>query len=202
MGRMAYETAILAVGAHPDDIEIGCGGTLARCVENGYKVHAIVLTKGELGGKGRSAETKEALRVLGVENVEVWSYPDGNLKGTKKLVERIYEKVRQWNIGWVFAHYFDDAHQDHVVASYVVTHACRKVKALLYYETPTTGATFVPQLWVDVKKYARRKVKALQAHKTQLHQPYIQRAIERLKFRGSQVGLEYAEAFVVKHFIV
>ena len=216
---------ILAIGAHPDDIELGLGGSLARYVEEGKEVYALVLSRGEKGvsndkidqemsekekdelkGKMREKETRKALNFLGVknENIKILGLPDGEIKPDDGIIERVYEHIIRIDPDVIFTHFPEDDHLDHVNTSLITLHAGRKVKNILFYESPSTRTSFSPNYYVDISDYIQKKVEALKIHKTQNRKSYMDEEVIRAKarFRGFQAKVKYAEGFVVYRWVI
>ena len=209
---------ILAIGAHPDDIELGLGGTLAKYVEKGKEVYALILSRGEKGvsddkikdkelkGKIREEETRKALNFLGVkdENINVLGLPDGGIKPDERVIDEIYEYIMKISPDIVFTHFFEDDHLVHVGTSLITLHAGRKVKSILFYESPSTRTSFSPNFFVDISEYIDKKVKALKMHETQKDKLYMGEdvIISKARFRGFQAKVRYAEGFVVCRWVL
>lgn len=118
----------LAFGAHPDDVELGCGGTLAKLVSEGNKVGIIDLTQGELGTRGtaetRRQEAQSAMEILGISVRENLKMKDGFLVNSEEYQMRIVEMLRKYRPEIVFANAIDDRHPDHAKGSKLVSDAC------------------------------------------------------------------------------
>ena len=217
---------ILAIGAHPDDIELGCGASLALFKKKGHEVHLLVLTKGEASGdpSAREKECQESAKTLCADKVHF-----GNLKDTQITdgiqtilgIERIIHKITPEII---FAHSPKDCHQDHRNAGLASMSAARNAKKVLLYESPAAMRDFCPQLFIDVTSTFEVKLKALEAFGSQVRKiyfkgnnhpmerspaaglariPYVSNASEGLaRFRGFQAGVELAEGFEVGKFLL
>jgi LmbE family N-acetylglucosaminyl deacetylase len=211
---------ILAVGAHPDDIELGCGATLALFKQRGHEVYLLVLTKGEASGdpKLREHECKESARTLGADKVFF-----GNLKDTKitdgvETIMAIERFIVELKPDIIFAHSPKDGHQDHRSVGMAALSAARNSKKVLLYESPAALREFLPQLFVDVTSTFEIKLEALKAFGTQVSKvyfkgqdinfrehriPYVSNAAEGLaRYRGFQAGVGLAEAFEVGKFVL
>src|SRR5512138_2875972 len=116
---------ILAFGAHPDDVELFAGGTLAKMAGLGYATGVVDLTRGEMGTRGspaiRAREAKTAARVLGLQVRENLNLPDGNLRVTAEARLKVIRTLRKYRPNIIVVHHWDDRHPDHVNASYLVT---------------------------------------------------------------------------------
>ncbi len=106
---------ILAIGAHPDDIEFGCGGTLFKYSESGHKVYMLVLSKGDKGGDPdvRQKEQEDSARILKVEKLFFSDYVDTEIVQSQKLITEIESFLKEVKPDFIFAQYSDDTHQDH-----------------------------------------------------------------------------------------
>ncbi len=218
---------ILAFGAHPDDVEIGCGGTLYKLAQRGYKIGIIDLTEGELGTRGtvteRYQEAEEAARLLSVVFRKNLKIPDGGIAGTPEQRARVIEVLRKFCPKVVFAPYPDDRHPDHIHAGNLIREACfyagvRKVNPgknpphrpakLLYY---MISRDFGPTFYVDISEQFATKLHAIRAYRSQFYNPeyegeetfissknYLDSLETRARYFGWRVGVEFAEAFWMK----
>ena len=194
---------ILAIGSHPDDIEIGCGGTLIKYAKRGHKVFLLLITKGEKGGDIglRYREQLKAADIMGAVDVLWAGFKDTELldKGNEMIhtVERYIESIKP---SFIFINFYDDTHQDHRAVNRAVLSATRYVKNVLFYEVPTTN-NFTPQVFVDIAESLDEKIKALEAHESQVMKTNIEDlsivelARSSANFRGIQGRVKYAEAF-------
>lgn len=195
---------ILALAAHPDDVEIGCGGTLASYVERGAEVHLFVATEGGRGGdmSVRRDEQEEAARILGVKQVHWGEFDDTNLPtSANQLIQAIDELIEEIKPLIVFVNHHDDTHQDHRALALAAYSAARYVPNVLAYETPTSN-NFDPKVFMDISDTLERKAEALKAHASQVERTNIQGldiveiALSTAHFRGIHGRLNSAEAFV------
>ncbi len=112
---------VLAIGAHPDDIELACGGTIAKLVQQGHKVALCDLTQGELGTRGtreiRNEEAQQAAKILGVLTRRNLQIPDGNIDVNKKNLLKIIMLIRELRPSLLFIPYGVERHPDHVHTS-------------------------------------------------------------------------------------
>src|SRR5512145_1609992 len=106
---------VLAIGAHPDDIEYGCGGMLAKYAQRGHGVYLWIASDGALGGEGaiRKQEQEESARIIGVREVFWGDYPDTEIPLNRELIAGIEAVIRRIEPRMIFVHYPDDTHQDH-----------------------------------------------------------------------------------------
>src|SRR5712691_8664519 len=179
---------ILALGAHPDDIEIGCGGTLLKYARAGHAVYLMVLTEGAQGGsvKVRRDEQLASCRILGAKEVFWGGHPD---------------TVNKSAPSFTFDNYFDDTHQVHRHLATCTVPATRYTRNVLFYETPTTQ-NFSPTVYVDIDGLLEDKVRSLEAHASQVQKTNVEGlsilevARSSAHFRGIQGRVRAAEAFV------
>lgn len=194
---------ILAIGAHPDDIEIGCGGTLAKFAAKGHQVYLFIATDGAAGGDAqlRRQEQAAAAAILGVKEVIWGELIDTEIRIDKPTIMHIEEVIHQIQPDMIFVNYIDDTHQDHRhIASNTIS-ATRYIRNVLFYETPTTQ-NFQPNVFVDIGlSFLDKKVQALKAHASQINRTNIanlsilQVAESSAHFRGVQARVACAEAF-------
>jgi bacillithiol biosynthesis deacetylase BshB1 len=215
---------LLVFGPHPDDLELGLAGTIARHTAEGYRVGLCDLTAGELGSNGtpreRLAEAEEASRVLGAEFRVNLRWPDGAI--TPDLVPSAIDLIRTHQPRTVALPYWDDRHPDHVSASQVLQLAAfrgglRKVVTghdpwrpewICYYFINNSAP---PSFVVDVSDYYEKKRAALACHATQfmprgpdavttrLTVSSFARLIESRDAQfGAQIGVAYAEGVIVR----
>lgn len=182
---------LLAFGAHPDDVELGCGATIAKEVANGKSVGIIDLTRGELGTRGtantRDKEAKEAAKILGVSIRENLEFADGFFINDKAHQLEIIKLIRHFRPDIVLCNAINDRHIDHGKGSQLVSDACF-LSGLRKIETQFDGKTqdlwrpkFVyhyiqwknlePDVAVDVSGYIDIKIAAVLAYKTQFYDP-------------------------------
>ena len=193
---------ILAIGAHPDDIEFGCGGTLSKYSEKGHKVYMLVLSKGDRGGDSdvRQKEQENSARILRAETLYFGNYKDTEIVQSQKLITEIEGFLKEIEPGFIFVHYHDDTHQDHRNLSNSTVSATRYIQNVLFYEGPTTQ-NFTPNVYVDITSALDKKFECLEAHVSQVSRTNIEglSIIEAAKstahFRGIQGRVNYAEAF-------
>lgn len=194
---------ILAIGAHPDDIEIGCGGSLIKYAEAGHNIYLLIMTSGEMGGDAdvRKTEQLESAKIIGAKDVVFKDYPDTNLPLNKILISNIETIVKKTKPETIFVNYTHDTHQDHRTLAKGTISATRYVKNVLFYEVPTTH-DFNPSVFVNITNIIERKIACLEAHKSQVTKTNIEGlsivdiAKASAVFRGIQGRVKYAEAFI------
>jgi len=193
---------ILAIGAHPDDIEFGCGGALIKYTQRGHRLFLLVMTGGELGGSSsvRTKEQNASGNILGAEKIYWGGYEDTHLVVDVDLIGKIEAVIAEVKPDFIFCNFPDDTHQDHRHLAQAIMSATRYIRNVLFFEGPTTQ-NFNPQVFVDVSDTLDRKVEALQAHRSQVMKTNIEDlsivevARSSANFRGIQGRVKYAEAF-------
>jgi LmbE family N-acetylglucosaminyl deacetylase len=190
---------LLAVGAHPDDIELGCGATLARFGAAGAQIAAVVMTDGSLGPSGYDSRRQEAEAAAGLLGARLhWGgWVDGMLPVVPESISWLEDIVKSFKPDLVFTHTLNDSHQDHIATARIVLAAARGLHQVLHFETPST-LEFSPTVFCDVSHSIDAKLDALRCHLSQVvGAPRVDlEAVEaQLRFRGFQGRLRYAEAF-------
>ena len=124
---MSDKLDFLAFGAHPDDVELGCGATIAKLVSQGKKVGIVDLTRGELGTRGsaeiRTKETNEASKILGITIRENMDFKDGFFRNDEEHQLKIIQVIRKYQPDFVFCNAPDDRHIDHPKGSQLIVEA-------------------------------------------------------------------------------
>ncbi len=217
---------LLAFGAHPDDVELFAGGTLAKMAGLGYATGVVDMSRGELGSRGtpaiRAGEAKKAARALGLKVRDNLGLPDGDIRATASARLKVIRILRKYRAPIVLVHHWEDKHPDHINTSRLVTEAAHhaglsKIStgqerfrpiAVLYFKLPQ--GTF-PSFVVDVSDYAAARLEAIQAHASQLFNPtsrepgtYLSQPdfLARVKavhsFYGMLIGKALGEGFLFK----
>ena len=193
---------ILAIGAHPDDIEYGCAGTLIKYAERGHHIYLMVLTSGQEGGSSeiRKKEQENAAELMSVQKIFWGGYHDTQLPLNKELIEKIEGVLGEVKPDLILVNYGDDTHQDHRILAQATMSATRYIRNVLFFEVPTTQ-NFNPQVFVDISDTLEQKFKVLEAHasqvmKTNIEDMYIRELAQaNATFRGIQGRVKFAEAF-------
>ncbi len=214
-------TNILVVGPHPDDQEIGMGGTIAKFVAQGHNVLLLDITNGEPTPLGdpetRAGEAAEAARILGVKR-ELLGFPNRFVEHTLELRHAIAGVIRKHQAEIVFTPYFEDAHPDHLAVTHSVIDArfaskLSKIdepwakqgdpiypKWLFFYYAMHLRKVHNPSFMVDITGYEDQKHASIEAYHTQFVLPEKNRKIfEGVKamgtYFGSRIGTDAAEPF-------
>jgi LmbE family N-acetylglucosaminyl deacetylase len=194
---------ILAIGAHPDDIEFGCGGTLVKYARQGHEVSLLVMTDGGGGGDGqiRRQEQQVAGDILRVSKLYWGEYPDTAIPLDREIIQGVEHFIHEVQPDFIFVHFQDDTHQDHRHLSVATITATRYTRNVLFYEGPTTQ-NFFPNVFVEVDAALQEKIAALEAHASQVTKTNIEGlsildlARSSAHFRGIQGRVRNAEGFV------
>jgi LmbE family N-acetylglucosaminyl deacetylase len=194
---------ILAIGAHPDDLEIGCAGTLIKYARKGHDVYMLVMTDGACGGDPavRRKEQEAAAGIIGAKDVMWGGYHDAGLPLGQGLIQNIEKVVNAVNPEFIMAPYFDDTHQDHRHLSQCTISATRYSRNVLFYECPTTQ-NFTPTVFVDISNEMDAMTSALLAHTSQVDKTRVESvdivsvAQANARFRGIQGRTQWAEGFM------
>ena len=201
---------IMVIGAHPDDPETGCGGTMVRLAQAGHEVISVYFTRGERGIPGtgldesariRTAEAIEACKILGVKPVFM-SQIDGDSKIDGERYKEMHKLIEEYKPDIVFAHWPIDSHRDHANCSNLVFDAWIKMNKpfeLYYFEVCSGIQTmqFYPTDFVDISSVVEQKRKACFCHVSQGPERWYEKEHGRMEeFRGMQSDVKYAEAFV------
>ena len=202
---------ILAIGAHPDDIEYGCGGALIKYGRLGHRVHLLIMTKGEVGARGnrrlREKEQLRSSRILHAKKVFWGGYKDTQIPLGKGLISCIEKTVQEVKPTFIFVNYTDDTHQDHRAVAQATNTATRYTKNVLFYEVPSTQ-NFNPTVFIDIQGVLNLKLAALEAHASQVTATKIKELtiLDSVRsnaiFRGIQGRVKYAEAFAPSRLFI
>ncbi len=218
---------LLAIAAHPDDVELTCGGTLVRMVQRGHKVGILDLTAGEMGTRGsaeiRRGEAAAAARILGVRLRENLGLPDARLEVNEENKLAIARKIRALRPHAVILPYWEGRHPDHYNASKLAYEGCflaglrrlplegepfRPFKILYSTVYYPVRPTFV----VDITAQFERRRRAILAYRSQFAPPKresrskVHLPLDRLeqevhliaRYYGQMIGVKYAEPFLVR----
>lgn len=189
--RSRNRLAVLAVGAHPDDVEIGVGGTLAAHHAAGDQLVILTLSGGSVGGEAsiRQAEAQRAADTVGAELVHL-DFEDTFLDPAEGVITAVEKVVAQVQPDLIYTHTPHDRHQDHRAVNESVQIAARQVAGLWCYQSPSSTVAFQPNRFVDITGFVDKKLEMLAAYASQGHRDYMQpdlvRATARYWSRFSQ----------------
>lgn len=195
---------ILAIGAHPDDIELGCGGILLKSAKQGHNVFMYILTRGAASGDPlqRTTEQREAARIIGARASWIDNFEDTKLSPNVDLINHIEQVIRMTKPDIVYTHPHGDTHHDHRAVAAATSEAARFVPNILSYEMPVTK-DFTPQLYSDISDVIDEKIKLLGAFVSQSQKMFIKsnaiKGLSQYRALQSRLGKEVTavEAFEV-----
>ena len=205
---------IFAIGAHLDDIEIACGGTLAKAIESGHEVKVLIMSKsGYTNKEGRIQRSDEiavqeglnALHTLGLFDIEILDFPTKDITFCSDVVNEIDVRMSAFNPDIVFTHHPFDTHQAHEGVAKSTIAAARRKNTVFFYEPITpSGRSYVPfkaQLYVDIEETLDKKINSLKCHTSEYKkfgaEDWIEGVRCRCGFRGYEIGKKFAEAFEI-----
>lgn len=202
---------ILAFGAHPDDVELGCGATIAKEIAAGKKVGIVDLTRGELGTRGsaeiRDAEAAKAAAILGVSARENLRFRDGFFTNDEQHQKEIIKMIRKYRPEIVLCNAVDDRHIDHGKGSKLVSDACF-LSGLIRIETEAEGIkqdawrpkqvyhyiqwkNLTPDFVVDVSDFMQQKIDAVMAYGSQFYDPDSKEPVSPIATKNFTESIEY-----------
>ncbi|MEQ6903109.1 response regulator [Nocardioides sp. YIM 152588] len=194
--RARSAASVLAVGAHPDDVEIGVGGILARHAAHGDRVSILTLSGGGVGGDtgDRAAEAAAAAAVIGA-SLDLRDFPDTRLDPAAGLITAIEEVIAEVRPSVIYTHTAHDRHQDHRAVHRAVEIAARRVPAIECFESPSVGVQYQPNRFVPIDDQIDTKLRMIAAYASQGHRNYMEPDLVRATARyWSRYGTtRYAE---------
>ena len=205
-GMVFNSYIVLAVGAHPDDIELGCGGTIYKSVQAGAKVIALYMTRGGRLADStlRMKESTEAAKILGVSEIHFENYPDTEIPDSYEAINCLEQYANKYQPDIVLTHSVNDTHQDHRRVGWLAMAAFRNIPKILAFETPRVRpAAFLPTYFVNITGCVDKKWQALRCHLSQKEKRYLayESTVNLASFRGSQVGVQAAEAYEIIKYL-
>lgn len=223
---MAVKLDILAFGAHPDDVELGCGATIAKQLSLGSKVGIVDLTRGELGTRGsaeiRDKEAARSAEILGVDLRENMNFRDGFFVNDEAHQMELVKVIREYRPDIVLCNAIDDRHPDHPKGSELVSTACflaglRKIETGQEAWRPKQVYHYIqfrdikPDFVVDVSDFIEDKIAAVKAFSSQFYDPYSEAPetiisskgfLDSVRYRAADLGrlsgVAYAEGFTAE----
>ena len=205
---MTKNRLMIAFGAHPDDIEIGMGGTVAKLTGMGYDVRLVIATLPNFVKTDTKEERKHesimSAKVMGCKTPEFLDLSPEEIVFKRKFVTQISKIIQELNPEAIFTQWIGDTHQDHQALTRAVVAAARDSNDVFMYETTIPGGisehAFRPQLYVDVTDTLEIKKNALDcfdSQKIRCGPLWIDSLVGRCSYRGYQMNTKYAEAFEV-----
>lgn len=202
---------ILAIGAHFDDVELGCGGTLAKHAANGDKVYVFVATVSGFSNQYDQAvraneialkEANEAMREIGATELICGNFKTLEVEFIDPLNIEIIKIVQQKKIDLVYSHWTGDIHHDHQAVARAALHSCRHVPRLLMYRSNWYHSTqdFRGNFYIDITDFWKAKERAIKAHASEVERTgnkWISFFHNEAENAGQRIGVKYAEIFEV-----
>lgn len=205
---------IMAIGAHLDDIEIACGGTLAKAIEAGHEVKVLIMSKSgytnKEGNVQRSDEVavKEglnALHTLGLTDIEILDFETKDIPFRSDVVNAIDVRMAKFNPDIIFTHHPFDTHQAHEGVAKATIAAARRKNTVFFYEPITpSGRSYVPfkpSMYVDIESTLDKKIASLKCHVSEYNkfgaEDWVEGVRCRCGFRGYEIGKKFAEAYEI-----
>ena len=208
---------ILCIGAHFDDVEIGCGGTVAKWSQQGHKVTIMVFTEsGYSDENGKSIresnnaieEGKAAARILGASLYENHKrFPVFGLANTDDLRRDILRAIKELEVDTMLCHWTGDVHSDHLELGKAAIMSARHLPRLLMYRSNyyDSGKTFNPGLYVDISDTFNLKIEAIKEYRTEFSRSgtiWVEYLEGLNRMDGMKVGVKYAESFEAVRFLL
>lgn len=205
---------ILVIGAHLDDVELACGGTIAKAIKNSHDVKVLVMSKSGYTNKDgevqRSDEVAvkegiEALETLGITDHVILDFPTKDIPFRSDVINAIDLVISEYNPDIIFTHHPFDTHQAHEGVSKATIAAARRKNTVFFFEPiQPSGRSYVafkPELYVDIEETYNLKIESLKKHKSEYNkfggEDWIEGVSCRCGYRGYEIGKKYAEAFEV-----
>ena len=226
--EIKMEIDVLAIFAHPDDVELTVGGTLLKMKSLGYKTGALDITRGDMGTRGtvegRAKEAEEAAKILKLDIRENLELPDGHVWVTEETRTKLVRVLRRLKPKIILTHQYDDPHPDHNHIAQLVRESARLSSMQKYdgdFGQTRTNVPIVahnvfshrviPSFIVDVSEFLDEKMQAIAAHKSQFYNPdskeletrltgkgYLAELEIRSRHFGSLIGVDAGEPFFVR----
>lgn len=201
----------LFIGAHPDDIEFSCGGTMARLVDEGHDVYMMVMTGGGASLSGnvneRICEQHLSYGQSGCKGLFILDYEDGAIRATAQTIREISNNIDSLKPDFVITHYPEDSHQDHREVAAIVRSATRRKYSLLYFDS-YSSENFKANLFVDISAHIDGKTRMLGAFNSQIAKyeergvDFIGKALTINKLNGYECRAYYAEGYSVECYMI
>ncbi len=205
---------IMAIGAHLDDIEIACGGTLAKAVDAGHTVKVLIMSKsGYTNKEGEVQRSDEvavreglnAFHTLGITDIEILDFETKDIPFRSDVVNAIDIRMAAFKPEIVFTHHPFDTHQAHEGVAKATIAAARRKNTVFFYEPITpSGRSYIafrPGMYVDIESTINKKIESLKCHTSEYNkfgaEDWIEGVRCRCGYRGYEIGKKFAEAFEI-----
>ncbi len=212
--EIANQLKVLCVVAHPDDLEIMAGGTIAKFISEGHIVNVLTLSHGVwkapdgslMRDKENAIKEEEAAAEYLGYSIENLGYPAMNLKHEDKIVVEVLKRIEKYNVNTLLCPWSKDVHHDHEIVSRIALSASRRIPRILmgqinYY----LREIFTPNIFVDISDFWESKIEALKCYSTQWDragQDWFEFLDLTTRFYGKMVGVKRAEGFISNKFLL
>src|SRR5580698_5939279 len=207
--------SILVIGPHPDDQELGMGGSIAKLVRQGHRVHLVDMTNGEPTPLGtperRAAESAAAAEILGVQRTNL-GLPNREVVHSVEARHKLAAVIRVHRPNWMFVPFPIDAHPDHIATTRIAEDARFDAKLtkssipgepwypkrIIYYYCTHLRMNFQPTFFLDISQQMETKIAAVRAYESQFvenNSPVVEMVRTMNGFYGGRIGVDYAEGF-------
>jgi len=200
---------VFALGAHADDVEVMCGGALALHKSRGDRVVALILCskyplQADVTSEARTMEAKEGGRRLHVDEVNFGGLTDGSVSDSVETIKLVESYMHRDKPEVIYIPSDKDRHQDHRSAARAAQSAARYARKVLSCETPSASLNFNPTFFVDISQTFETKIYALKAYQSQFngHSVDLNTVEAFARFRGTQAGTKFAEAFEPIRYLI
>lgn len=214
---------ILVIGAHPDDETLGLGATISKYTKNKVEVNCLIFADGESARKKssriqkRKEQAEKASKILGIKSIDFLDYEDQKLDiiPVVELSQKIELKIKKFKPETIFTHFGGDLNQDHRKLFEATCIAARSlpnstIRNIICYETPSSTEwgleSFRPNLFVDVSKFMKSKLRAFKKYSNEIEKyphPRSEKAIiNRANYWGSISGMRQSEAFMIYRIVI
>jgi LmbE family N-acetylglucosaminyl deacetylase len=196
---------VLAIGAHPDDIELGCGAALAAHQARRDEIALLVLTTGEQGPQAAASRVDEQRHAADKLGARLYwgSFDDGAVPEGRPTIDLIQRVMGETGAQTIYTHSTNDTHQDHRAAGAATLGAARRSTRVLRYESPTTTA-FTPNLFVDIAEHLEAKIDLICAHVSQVLKNGlvdVEAIRAQARYYGFKARVHHAEGFETDRFL-
>ena len=200
----------LFIGAHPDDVEFACGGTILRLINEGHDVVLLIMTGGGASESGNEAQRRleqERAAIFAKAELHVLEYEDGRVMANAESIRKVSAWIDAIAPDFVITHYPEDSHQDHRETTAIVKSATRRKRSLLYYDS-YSSMNFKANLFVDITPHVKGKEKLLRRFESQIAK-YERRGIDFIKksilinrLNGYECNASFAEGFAIDTYMI
>lgn len=206
---------VLCIGAHYDDVELACGGSIVKHIEQGDNVTVVVVSSGEYqkydGGLIRDKEEakregKKAMKILGVKDLISLGKESKKIEYGVELIEKLNEIIDNRKIDIVYTHWICDIHQDHQAVGRATINAARHTPTILMYRSNwySSPELFNGRFYVDISRFIDKKIASIKVHKGELKRrgkKWIDFVKHQNRNSGIEIGVEYAETFEIVKYL-